>query len=609
MKKLLYTVTSLGLILMAGSCSKKEPAAVNNMGALEGVITPGDSNGWNISRENGAVLLKNSSNENSVRYYYAPLASNAGSYRSAGVKVNLSRATPTGKAGLLYGFDAQTQQYWMAVVSAEGVLEIYRRDADGLRMVSSQTTGKSATGEYALAIQEVGASVKISVNGREVGSFQSQNTGSGALGIAAISTGEFLFSGFYQMDNGGGDVLQTQSRPSANNTQSVNEAPVKANQPTVTNTPVKNVKPDISGTAVEFTEKTLLDEGRQNFPAYTLLVPKGWEFNGYVRSPNPSLFNIPHLSDVVVKSPEGKYVHFYPFLEFGYNDQTQGQPMKQAFDGRYFMRLPNSLGQFWTYLVSLDPKQSISNIQIVNEEVVKDATEYVRKAARAQYEGANQFNQQHGYTGTRFVFDIHVRRLVVRYHYEGKQYEEVIFATWGQSTVWYPNGTVKAAMWNLNNMYSVGGPPGSGFLEDPVLATIVRSRRINKDWAYAIDQFYQNRKQMIIREGIAAAAAARNSWQNTRSTQTDDVLDISFNGWKKRNSMNDAGHSSSINSIHERTTYATPGGSQVNLPSYYRQVYTDGNGNYILHNNANYQINTDPRFNQQNWQQINPVNK
>ena len=164
-------------------------------------------------------------------------------------------------------------------------------------------------------------------------------------------------------------------------------------------------------------------------------------------------------------------------------------------------------------------------------------------------------------------------------------------------------------MWNLNNMYSVGGAPGSGFLEDPVLATVVRSRRINKDWAYAIDQFYQNRKQMIIREGIAPAAAARNSWQNTRSTQSEDVLDISFNGWKKRNSLNNAGHSSTINSIHERTTYATPSGSQVNLPSYYRQVYTDGNGNYILHNNANYQINSDPRFNQQNWQQINPVNQ
>lgn len=593
---------------MTGSCSKDEPAVTNNMGALEGVVVPGDFNGWNISKENGSVWLKNSSNENSVRYYYAPV-NNSGSDRKAGVKVNLSKANPNGKAGLLYGFDAQNQQYWMTVVSAEGVLEIYRRDADGLRVISSQTTGKAGNGEYNLAVQEDGNSVKISVNGREVGSFQSQNTGSGALGIAAISTGEFQFSSFYQTDNGGGDVLNSQNSPSVKETPIVNNAPVTGNQSTPKNIPAANPKPDTSGTAVQFTEKTLLDEGRQNFPAYTFLVPKGWEFKGFVRAPNPNLFNIPYLSDAVIKAPDGKFVHFYPFFEFGYNDQTRGEPIKQAFDGRLYMRLPNSLGQFWQQLVTLDPNNPISNIKVINEEIVKDATDYVRKAASAQYQGANQFNQQHGYTGTRFVFDIQVRRLEVSYVYEGKPYEEVIFATWGHSTVWHPNGTVKAAMWNLNNMYSVGGAPGSGFLEDPVLATVVRSRRINKDWAYAIDQFYQNRKQMIIREGIAAAAAARNSWQNTRSTQSEDVLDISFNGWKKRNSLNNAGHSSTINSIHERTTYATPSGSQVNLPSYYRQVYTDGNGNYILHNNANYQINSDPRFNQQNWQQINPVNQ
>ncbi|MCM8527493.1 MAG: hypothetical protein NE327_13310 [Lentisphaeraceae bacterium] len=599
MKILFRILITLSLILLYASCSKDEKTVNQNMGALEGVIESGTFNGWNISKENGSVFLNNSTDTNSVRYYYAPLG-NSNSNRSAGVKVDMSQASATGKAGLLYGYDAQSGGYWMTVVSAEGVLEVYKRDQDGLRMVSSQTVEKTANGNFDLAVQEEGNMVKIKVNGRETGSFQSHNTGRGAIGIAALSTGNFKFTGFYQSDSGSVDRIQPVQASTPNSQVQSSPQPVQKAQ-------VANSK-NISGSAVEFTEKTVLDEARRNFPAYTILVPKGWEFKAFVKAPNPSLFNIPHLSDIIVKSPDKKrFVHFYPFLEFGYNDQTRGVPMKQAFDGRYFMRLPNSLGQFWAYLVSLDPKQPISNIQIVNEEVVKDATDYVRKAAQAQYQGANEFNQQHGYTGTRFVFDIQVRKLTVRYTYESINYEEVIFASWGQSTVWYPNGTVKAAMWNLNNMYSVGGPPGSNYMEDPVLATVVRSRRVNKDWSYAIDQFYQNRKQMIIKEGMAAIAAARNSWKNTRTTQSEDVLDISFNGWKKRNNMNNAGHSSSINSIHERTTYATPGGSQVNLPSYYQQVYTDGNGNYLLHNNANYQINTDPRFNQQNWQQINPV--
>jgi hypothetical protein len=35
--------------------------------------------------------------------------------------------------------------------------------------------------------------------------------------------------------------------------------------------------------------------------------------------------------------------------------------------------------------------------------------------------------------------------------------------------------------------------------------------------------------------------------------------------------------------------------------------YADGQGNFVLHNDANYQINTDPAFNSRDWQRIEPV--
>jgi hypothetical protein len=231
----------------------------------------------------------------------------------------------------------------------------------------------------------------------------------------------------------------------------------------------------------------------------------------------------------------------------------------------------------------------------------------VRQVNQQSYAGADDYNRQWGHTGERFVYDIHRRRLTVSYDKDGMRLEETSFATVASSIVQFPGGGVKNAMWSLGDFYAVGGPPGSDYVNDPELMAVVRSIRMNPDWAYAIDQWYKGQRELIIREGMARIARDNRQWSNTRATQTEDVLDISFNGWKSRNAANDAGHSSSVNAIHERTIYATPSGGTVNLPSFYNNVYTNGLGDYVLHNDAFYQINNDPTFNSQQWQRIEPA--
>ncbi len=148
------------------------------------------------------------------------------------------------------------------------------------------------------------------------------------------------------------------------------------------------------------------------------------------------------------------------------------------------------------------------------------------------------------------------------------------------------------------------GPVGTNPLEDPVLAAVVRSRKEMREWQEAIQRWYLEKNQQIVAQGMAKIAAAARASATTRATQSQDVLDISFQGWKSRNAANDAGHSSAITGIHDRTTYAEPGGTTIDLPSHYNNVYTDGLGGYVLHNDANYEINTDPAFNGREWQRI-----
>lgn len=121
-----------------------------------------------------------------------------------------------------------------------------------------------------------------------------------------------------------------------------------------------------------------------------------------------------------------------------------------------------------------------------------------------------------------------------------------------------------------------------------MLAAIVRSRREDPEWQEAIQRWYLAKNRQIVAEGQAKMAAAARAAVATRKTQSQDVLDISFQGWKSRNAVKDAGQASSVNSIHERTTYVEPGGTSVDLPSYYQNVYTDGRGNYILHDDSSH---------------------
>jgi len=267
----------------------------------------------------------------------------------------------------------------------------------------------------------------------------------------------------------------------------------------------------------------------------------------------------------------------------------------------------NSLGDFWRLVFQLSPGPGITDLEIVSEEMLPEATQVLRRQLASLYQNTAQENASLAMSGERKTFDAHVRQLVIRYRDEGKPVEATIFASVRHSIYFYPNGRIRAAMWNLDNMYAVFGPVDTDYLNDPVLAAIVRAREELPDWQVAVQQWYLMKNNQIVAEGRARIAAAARSAATARTSQSEDLLDISFNGWKDRNAINDAGHSSSINGIHERTTYATPSGSNVNLPSYYQNVYTDRLGNYVLHNDSNYQINTDPTFNSRHWQRIEPV--
>lgn len=355
--------------------------------------------------------------------------------------------------------------------------------------------------------------------------------------------------------------------------------------------------------AVLFEQHEFTDSARGKMPAYRLLVPKGWEVEGGVTKVSSAYSMIPSFSQFSVRAPDGRGAMFWGMLEFGYADGF-AYPVFTPFDGRPFFPLQPSLGEYWLRTFEHSPAPGVTKLEIVSEVVLPEATKRVREQLAPLHESTVQENRQLATIGESKEFHAEARQLVIRYDQDGKRIEATIFATWRHAIYRFADGSIRAAMWNLDHMYAVFAPVGTNPLEDPVLATIVRSRQEVPEWQAAIQRWYLEKNQQIIAEGNARIAAAARAAATTRTSQSQDVLDISFQGWKSRNAANDAGHAASINGIHERTTYVNPSGTTVDLPSYYRNVYTDGQGNYVLHDDANYEINTDPTFNGRDWQRI-----
>lgn len=358
--------------------------------------------------------------------------------------------------------------------------------------------------------------------------------------------------------------------------------------------------------AVILAPVTIPDPARGNMPAYQLLVPQGWRVEGGFTPVTSGYHMIPYFSDVKVEAPDKRGVRFWGPQEFGYADGVHTQPFN-AYQGRPFMPLQNSLGDFWTFAFRVAPAQGVTDLRIIEEEVMPEATELVQQHLAPLYQSTAQENAQLSYTGEGKTFDVHVRRLVIQYKEHGTPIEATIFASVRHAIYYYPDRSIRAAMWNLDNMYGVYGPVGTDYLNDPVLAAVVRSRKQDPNWTTAIETWYLQKNRQIVAEGNTRIAAAARAAATTKTSQSEDVLDISFNGWKKRNEMNSTGQSLAVNGIHEQTTYSTPYNGTVNLPSYYQNVYTDPLGNVVMHHDANYDIHTDPAFSNHNWQRIQPV--
>lgn len=333
--------------------------------------------------------------------------------------------------------------------------------------------------------------------------------------------------------------------------------------------------------------------------AYTLLVPKGWTLEASTQRTPPALERMFALTQVSVEAPDGRAFFSLPAFRMFYKRGAYAQPM-QPLQGFFFSPPPPSVGRWLFDLArqNLDPE--IRNLQLVSEDDVPEITALLRQQYQPLIQQKQSFLRQMG-SGMQGSYDVGATLLRMTYEKNGRAMEQNAIVLWNLDTT-YANGQLDLAIWGPLAIRGFAGPAGTDYANDPVLATISHSFQPTPAWAQAERQYFAglNRPAPSSPAPATAAAAAAASGGS-------DVLDIMHRGWQKREGIKDAGQAASVRGIHEQTAYATPGGGTVNLSSHYNHAYTDGQGNYLLHNDANWNLNTDPNFNQGHWQRLDPT--
>lgn len=136
--------------------------------------------------------------------------------------------------------------------------------------------------------------------------------------------------------------------------------------------------------------------------------------------------------------------------------------------------------------------------------------------------------------------------------------------------------------------------------------------QINPQWIQANNQYYAQLSQQSNaghQQRMAAINAQGQAIRNTGNTYSS-MLDDSHESWKRRNAMNDAGHSNSMNSgIWERSTVSNPNtGQSYQVEGQNDYYYGNSNNEYIGSDNSLYNPNLDNTVNDQEWTQYEVQN-
>lgn len=547
-------------LLLLAACIAATPTFAN-LGPLESVVSLGRDGSWTGAKAGDTYWLENRDDPGAIRYYYGPLDAAIVGNRDVSVTIALDTEDPEARAGLLYGFDADSRSYFLVVIGNDGAVDLYRRDRSGFsRMMSSELPGSRGPARR-LLVRERGTEITVFLDGERVGTVSSAGTGRGAVGIVAMGMGRFGFSAY---------AVQAGT------------ASVASPSPTGAATPTGSR---------DWVAHTLNDEFgfEQPMPAYRVSIPGDWSIKGavqwYGEGGCPLDASKVHF---MATAPDGSQrIEFIPGGGWSWLSLYDAMPQMQPnqYDGCAVRRITDMDTFVRAYIPSIRP-----DARILRSAPRPDLARRVIESA-----GSN-FNSTPGQRA-----DIQVAEVEIRYAVDDKTVNEVILPTVLFMSMAGPDpyGGSSGVTWVAQALGTLTTASVGKAVDTETMHRVAESLAMLPAYEARLNRYYQRKSELMasamqrrraaqqqyLAQRRAAAAATRATSSSIAQTNSD-VLDIQFEGWKNRDKITSAGQSRSVDGILERRAYSNGSGQIVYMPQEYQRAYQLPNDVYVGTNDS-----------------------
>jgi hypothetical protein len=194
-------------------------------------------------------------------------------------------------------------------------------------------------------------------------------------------------------------------------------------------------------------------------------------------------------------------------------------------------------------------------------------------------------------------YSVNSGKIRAEYNLDGVAMEDELYCVIQSITIPIQSiyGTTTSNNWYMSYLASFRAEKGHLESASKLFQTIAYSCTIDKNWLNKYNQLVayliQNQIRQIQNAGQLSQILAQTS---------DQISQENLQDWEQRQSVNDQLVTNFCNQILEIQPYNNPiDGTTVNLPSGYNNAWVNGNGEYILAENIDFNPNIGSNL---NWQ-------
>jgi hypothetical protein len=571
------------LLLTAGwvaNCSGENTTRKNvGMGPLESVLIQGEEDGWSGTLEGGVYRLQNRREPGGIRYFYTSHSTDDKTDRTVSVRVHAEQTgDDIAHAGLLYGYRQSPLFYYLITISTDSNVEIYRRDDAGVNLTMATSIEKEDD-FVLLEVVEDGQEVQVRADSRTVSTFQSQGTGSGALGIAAMGIGRFAFTDYVENAHGAGP---TNAAPATKTT------PYR-DQPSQQRT---------SGDVLRLKRFEIVDRDGFGTPvvAVSFLAPSNWQLEGGVQwnPTSPCVFEMVSVR-AQAEDPNGlrKFEIFPKYFSQWIADPQTNRAMRASLSCRQAQPLKAADFVAQVFIPGFRP-----GARILQTEARPEAAQAMHEKVVA-YEGADLERYQ-----VRFNVDAVETRLA--YDSQAGNVEEWLLATSTVSsmpTAGVMGGTTQLLSTFVENVLGFSTPANELDANRRLFAVIIASFRVNPVWEKAVREVMTNVGQIRMAGQLAQIEEIRRRTSQLFS-EWNASIDRRDAEWTQRMAAQDRLFQNFTEAIRGTQTFNDPydSGKSWEMTNEYQYVWKTPLDEFILTNDINFNPNV--ALKSSDWEQM-----